>query len=157
MATVKPVPEGYHTVTPGLSIDGCAAAIELYKKALGAEERSRAPGPGGKIMHAEIKVGDSIIMVNDVFPEMGMVGTTRSSFYLYVTDCDAWYKRAVDAGFKSVAPPSDMFWGDRYGGAEDPYGNKWGFSTHKEDVPPAEMPKRQAEWMKQMAAQAQKK
>src|SRR5574341_1179383 len=101
MATVKPVPEGYHTVTPGLSIDGCAAAIELYKKALGAEERNRAPGPGGKIMHAEIKVGDSIVMLNDVFPEMGMSGTTKSSFYLYVTDCDAWYNRAIAAGFKS--------------------------------------------------------
>jgi len=151
MATVKPVPEGYHTVTPGLSIDGCAAAIDLYKKALGAEERHRMPGPGGKIMHAEIKVGDSIIMLNDLMPEMG-VGASKSSFYLYVNDCDASYKRAIDAGFKSIMPPSDQFWGDRYGGTEDPYGNKWGFSTHKEDVSPEEMPKRQAEWMKQMGA-----
>ena len=153
MGTVKPVPEGYHTVTPGLTIDGCAEAIELYKKALGAEERHRmaAPGPGGKIMHAEIKVGDSIIMLNDVMPEMGAL-PSKSSFYLYVNDCDAAYKRAIDAGFKSIVPPSDMFWGDRYGGAEDKWGNKWGFSTHKEDVQPQDMEKRQAEWMKQMAS-----
>jgi PhnB protein len=151
MANVKAVPEGYHTVTPGLAVERCAEAIELYKKALGAEERSRMVGPGGKIMHAEIKIGDSILMLNDPMPEMG-AGPSKSSFYLYVTDCDAWYKRAVAAGFKSIMEPSDMFWGDRYGGTEDPWGNKWGFSTHKEEVAPADMEKRQAEWMKQMAS-----
>jgi PhnB protein len=149
MATVKPVPEGYHTVTPGLTVDGCARALELYKQALGAEQRLVMPGPGGKVMHAEIKIGDSILMLNDPFPEMGAV-PSKASYYLYVNDCDAAFARATGAGFKTLQAPVDMFWGDRYAAAEDPWGNKWGFATHKEEVPAAEMGRRQQEWLAQM-------
>src|SRR5690349_17795447 len=109
---VKPVPDGYRTVNAGMTLPDCAKMIELYKKALGAEELSRMTGPTGKIMHAELKIGDTIIMVNDPMPEMGSP-PTKTAFYLYMADCDAAYKRAVDAGFKSTMPPADMFWGDR--------------------------------------------
>src|SRR5574341_1269565 len=115
MPTVKPIPDGYHTVTPGLTIDGCAGAIELYKKALAAEQRGVVTAPDGKVMHAEVKVGDSILMLNDPFPG---ASPTTSSFYLYVKDCDAAFQRATGAGFKVVMPVSDMFWGDRYGAVE---------------------------------------
>jgi PhnB protein len=149
---VKPVPEGYHTITPGIAVEGCEKAMELYKKALGAEQRGDvARGPGGSIMHAELKIGDSVIMMNDVAREMGMNPTT-GNFYLYVTDCDAWYKRAVAAGMKSIMEPADQFWGDRFGCCEDPYGNKWNFATHKEDLTPEEIQRRQSAWMKQMAS-----
>ena len=147
MAKVEAVPTGYQTVTPHLNINGAAEAIDFYKKAFGAEERNRAPGPGGTIMHAEIKIGDSIIMLNDA---MGGFPATTSALHLYVPDADALWKRATDAGAKVMMPLADQFWGDRYGVLTDKWGNRWSIATHKEDVPPQEMQKRLQEAMKQM-------
>ena len=159
MARVKAVPDGYHTVTPTLTLDNCAQAIDWYKKALGATERARAVGPDGKIMHAEIIIGDSIIMVSD--PMMGFkgpkaIGGSPASLWLYVEDCDALYNRAVKAGAEvlpGMGQMQDQFWGDRSGSILDPYGYKWTIATHKEDLTPEEMKQRQDEWMKQFAQQ----
>jgi uncharacterized glyoxalase superfamily protein PhnB len=140
---VKPIPEGYRTVTPFMNIKGCLEAIELYKKALGAEERGVMKAPDGTVMHAELKIGDSIVM----FGEAAMNPATKSSLHLYVPDCDAAFKRAVDAGMKVEAPMADMFWGDRYGVVEDKFGNRWAFGTHKEDVSHDEMMKRAQAFM----------
>jgi PhnB protein len=155
----KAVPDGYHTVTPTLTLDNCAQAIDWYKEALGATERARAVGPDGKIMHAEIIIGDSIIMVSD--PMMGFkgpkaIGGSPASMWLYVEDCDALYNRAVKAGAEvlpGMGQMQDQFWGDRSGSVIDPFGYKWTFATHKEDVTPEEMKRRQDEWMKQFAGQ----
>jgi PhnB protein len=154
------VPEGYHTVTPQLSLDNAAQAIEWYKKALGAEEGSRAVGPDGKIMHAELRIGDSRIMVNDL---MGgskgpkAFGGSPASLWLYVDDCDALFNRAVSAGAKVLDGPmghmADQFWGDRAGTFTDPHGYMWTIATHKEDLTREEMQKRQDEWMKNFAHQ----
>ena len=156
------IPPGFHSVTPSLTVRDAAAAIEFYKKALGAEELMRMPMPNGKIGHAEIKVGDSIIFLNDEFPEMGnkspqTLGGNSSALYLYVEDVDKAFKRATDAGATTKMPVSDMFWGDRYGQVVDPFGHVWGLSTHVEDVEPEEIERRSKEWAKQMAQQAQKK
>ena len=144
---VKPIPEGFRTVTPHLSLNGCAEAIEFYKKAFGAEEACRMPGPGGKIMHAEIRIGDSVLMLADEFPDMGSrgaqtIGGTPVTVHLYVTDVDATFDRAVKAGAKATMPVADMFWGDRYGRLEDPFGHHWSVGTHKEDLTPEEIGKR---------------
>ena len=155
----KAVPDGYHTVTPTLILDNCAQAIDWYKKALGATEGSRAVGPDGKIMHAEITIGDSRIMVND--PMMGFkgpkeLGGSPASLWVYVEDCDALYNRAVKAGAKALpgmGQLQDQFWGDRSGSFIDPYGYKWTIATHKEDLTPEEMKQRQTEWMKQFGNQ----
>jgi PhnB protein len=146
----KPIPDGYHTITTQLSIDGAAKAIEFYKKAFGAEVRDQALDPSGqKIWHASLKVGSSMIFVNDVFPDMG--GTpSNSSLWLYVPDCDAAYKRAVDAGSKSTMPPTDMFWGDRMGQITDPFGQKWTIATHTKDMTPEEMKAAEAAFISQM-------
>jgi PhnB protein len=156
---VKPVPEGFHTVTPGVVASPAAAAIDFYKKAFGAQELSRMPGPDGKrIMHAEIKIGDSVLFVHDEWPGSGCMapaslkGTTMSLF-LYVEDVDAAFQKAVAAGATAVMPPADMFWGDRFGKVSDPFGHQWGLATHIEDVPPEEMGRRAQEWMANMAAQ----
>lgn len=162
MANAKsPVPEGFHTVTPMLLLDDAARAIEWYKKALGAEEMSRAVAPDGKIMHAELRIGDSRIMMNDAM--MGAkgpkaMGGSPASLWIYVPDCDALYNRAVAAG--AQLPPSgpmgrmaDQFWGDRCGMFTDPFGYRWTIATHKEDLTPQEMEQRQAEFMKQFAPQ----
>src|SRR5882724_1767859 len=146
MAKVKAVPEGYHTVTPFLSVEGAAEALEFYKKAFGAEERGRMPDPQGKIMHSEIKIGDSIVMVSD--PMMNQ--PTKSSLNLYVPDADAAWARATAAGCQVVMPIANQFWGDRYGILSDKWGNRWSIAQHIEDVPPEEMGKRAAEAMKQM-------
>lgn len=146
MAQVRAVPEGYATVTPFLNINGAADAIDFYKKAFGAEERGRMPDPNGKIMHAEIKIGTSILMISDAL----MNPPTQSSLHLYVEDADKAWKRALDAGAQVVTPIQDQFWGDRYGVVSDKWGNRWGIATHKEDVPEAEMGKRAAEAMKNM-------
>jgi PhnB protein len=161
MAKAKsPVPEGYHTVTPQLTLDNAAQAIEWYKKALGAEEGSRAVGPDGKIMHAELRIGDSRIMVNDAM--MGSkgpkaIGGSPASLWIYVPDADALFNRAVAAGAKGVGGPmgsmGDQFWGDRCGTLADPHGYTWTIATHKEDLTRAELEQRQAAWMKQMAPQ----
>ncbi len=162
-ATVKPVPEGFRTVTPSLTVKGAAQAIEYYKNALGATELVRMPSPDGKIMHAELKIGDSIIFLADEFPERGMsrapqtLGGTTGTLNLYVEDVDSLYKKAIDAGGKVNMPVDDMFWGDRYGTFTDPFGHQWGIATHKEDVSPADMEKRGREFFAQMEQQAQRK
>ena len=149
----KPVPEGFHTVTPYLVVKDCAAAIALYKEALGATARYRRPGPGGKIMHAELQVGDSIVMLADEIPEFGNAapkGTSPVSLFLYVPDIDKAYARAVAAGCKAVQPPSDQFWGARFGRFADPFGHAWAIATQIEDVAPEEMQRR----LQQQAQQA---
>jgi len=147
MANAKPIPNGFHTATPYLVQSDCAAAIEFYKKAFGATEIMRMAGPPGKIGHAEIKIGDSIIMVADEMPggedrAPKSLGGTTAAVFLYVTDVDSTYKRALDSGAKSVMAPADMFWGDRFGKLIDPFGHSWAVATHKEDVAPEEMQKR---------------
>ncbi len=140
----KPIPEGYHTVTPHLVVDGAGEAIEFYKKAFGAEESFRMPSPDGKVMHAEIRIGNSPIMLADEFPEYGSmgpksVGGSPVVVHLYVNDVDATVERAVKAGAKVTMPVMDMFWGDRYGKLEDPFGHKWSVATHTQDLTPDEI------------------
>jgi PhnB protein len=153
---VKPIPEGYQTVTPYLVIQGAGAAIDYYKKVFGATERMRMPAPGGMIGHAEIQVGGSVIMLADEFPQMGFrgpkaVGGTPVSLMLYVPNVDEVFKRALDAGAKELRPVADQFYGDRLGTLEDPFGHVWSIGTHVEDVSPDEMRRRSAEMMKQKA------
>jgi uncharacterized glyoxalase superfamily protein PhnB len=137
----KPIPEGLHSVTPQITIDGCAEAIEFYKKALGATEVSRAPDPSGKkVWHAQLLIGNSAIFVNDAFPDMGG-GATPTSMWLYSADADGAFKRAVDAGAKVLMPVSDMFWGDRMGTVADKWGNKWTFAQRVKELSPEEMRK----------------
>ena len=138
-AAVKAIPEGYHTVTPYLILSGAGDAIAFYKKALGAEEVMRMADPGGKIHHAEIKIGDSRIMLADEHPELQAlspktVGGSPVSIHLYVADVDAAVERAVTAGAKLIRPVADHFYGDRVGGIEDPFGYRWFIATHKEDL-----------------------
>ena len=148
MAQVKAIPDGYSTVTQFLNVKGAADAIEFYKKAFGAEERRpRMATPDGTVMHCELKIGNSILMIADAIQNP----PTQSSTHLYVEDADAWWKRATAAGCQIAMPIADQFWGDRYGILTDKFGNRWGIATHKEDVPPAEMAKRAAEEMKKMA------
>lgn len=149
--SVKPIPEGYHTATPYLYVNGGAKALEFYKKAFGATELFRMEGPGGSIGHAEIRIGDSPIMLADESPEMGArsphsYGGSAVGIMLYVPDVDATVKRAVDAGAKLDRAVEDKFYGDRMGSVEDPFGHKWYIATHIEDVSPDEM-KRRAEAM----------
>jgi len=146
----KPVPEGYHTVTPYLIVSNCAKAIEFYKKAFGATEIMRLDHDG-KIGHAEVKIGDSPVMLADEFPEMGAksptsIGGTPVGICLYVPDCDRLFKQAVDAGARPERPMQDQFYGDRSGTVVDPFGHKWTIATHKEDLTPEEIGKRMAEW-----------
>jgi uncharacterized glyoxalase superfamily protein PhnB len=153
---VRPIPEGQHTVTPHLVVRGAAKAIDFYKKAFGAKEKGRLPGPDGKsIAHAEIQIGDSFVYVVDENPEWGArspqaLGGTPISIHLYVEDADAVFNQAVAAGAKAEMPLTDMFWGDRFGKVSDPFGHEWTVATHKEDVPPEEMKKRAAAAFAQM-------
>ena len=153
----KAVPEGHHTVTPHLIMNDAAQAIDWYKKALGAEEVARAAGPDGKILHAEVRIGDSRIMLND---EMGggkspkAFGGSPVSLWVYVEDCDALFNRAVQAGAKVTMPMMDMFWGDRWGQVTDPFGHQWGIATHKEDLTMDEMTERGKAAMAKMGANA---
>jgi PhnB protein len=154
----KAVPEGHHTVTPHLILDNASHAIDWYKKALGAQEVARAVGPDGKIMHAEIRVGDSLIMLNDEMSggkSAKAIGGSPVSLWLYVEDCDALFNRAVAAGAKVPPGPmgqmADQFWGDRSGTFTDPHGFTWTIATHKEDLTPDEMKQRQDAFMKQFA------
>ena len=147
--SVKPIPEGFHSVTPHLVVRDAAKALGFYQKAFGAEERFRMPGPGGVIMHAEFKIGDSIVMIGEENLEMGSkspqtIGGTPLSLLIYVNDVDAAFKRASTAGCTVEMPPTDMFWGDRYGRLQDPFGHSWAIATHKEEVSPQEMAKRMA-------------
>ena len=150
----KPVPEGFHTLTPQLVLDNAAQAIDFYKKAFGAEEINRHLGPDGKIMHAMLKIGDSFIMMNDTM--MGSkgpkaLGGCPASLWVYVNDCDALFKRATGAGAKVHVPLADQFWGDRGGAVTDPEGYTWWIATHKEELTPDEMEQRAKEFFKQMA------
>jgi PhnB protein len=153
----KAVPEGFHTVTPQLTLDNAAQAIDWYKQALGAQEVTRAPGPDGKIMHAELRIGDSRIMLNDaVMGNRGpkMLGGSPASLWLYVEDCDALFNRAVNAGGQVRMPLADQFWGDRCGSFTDPHGYMWTIATHKEDLTREEIEQRQEQFFKQFAQQA---
>lgn len=156
MPKVQPVPQGYTTVTPYLTIEGAGEAIEFYKRAFGAEETVRMPGPDGSVMHAEIRIGGSMIMLGEANAQRGNLGPkalkgSPVSIMLYVEDADAVAARAQKAGAKVTMPVADMFWGDRYGTLEDPYGHKWGVATHVRDVSEAEM----AEAMRKMSEQGQ--
>jgi PhnB protein len=151
---VQPIPKGYEGATPYLIIKGAAKGLEFYKKAFGATEIMRIPAPEGKVGHAEIKIGDAIIMLADEFPEMNhkspqSLGGTPVSILVYVQDVDAFVKRAVSAGAKVVMPVENKFYGDRSGSLEDPFGHQWHFATHVEDVPPDEMAKRAEAFTKQ--------
>lgn len=151
---VKPIPTGYHSVTPYLIVNNAAKALEFYKKAFNATEIMRAPAPNGKIMHAEIKIGDSHIMLADEFPEMNAlspttIGGSPVSILLYVEDVDKIFKQAIAAGAKETKPLQNQFYGDRSGMLEDPFGHKWGVSTHIEDVSSEEMDRRFKELLKQ--------
>jgi PhnB protein len=153
---VKPIPTGFHSVTPGLIVHDGAAALEFYKKALGAEELLRMP-MGDKIGHAEIKIGDSIVMLSDEWPDMGMLspkarGGTTVSLMIYVENVDAAFKRAIDAGGTLERAVQNEFYGDRTGTLRDPFGHRWTLSTHVEDVSPEEMSRRMEEWVKAQAA-----
>ena len=146
------IPQGMHSVTPHLVCAGAAQAIEFYKKAFGAVEEARLPGPDGKLMHALIRIGDSQIMLADEMPEWGALGPkalkgSPVTIHLYVDDADAFAKRAAAAGAKITMPVDEMFWGDRYGKLEDPFGHQWSVGTHVRDVSPEEMQRA----MKEMA------
>jgi PhnB protein len=159
MAGVRPIPQGMHTITPNLVVRDCAKAIEFYKRALGAQEVSRMMAPDGKsVWHAELRVGDSVIFMNDEMPGMGATAPTADArvpvtMWLYVQDADAAYKRALDAGAKSTMPPSDMFWGDRCAGVSDPYGYTWSFATHQKDLSAEEMRRAGEAWARSSEAQ----
>jgi len=159
MAGVNPIPKGMHTVTPNLTIRDCAKAIEFYKRALGAVELSRMTAPDGKsIWHAELRVGDSVVFMNDEMPGMGRPAPDPSApvpvtMWLYVPDADAAFKRAVDAGSKAMMKPADMFWGDRCAGVADSFGYLWSFATHQKDLTAEEMKRAGEEFAKQMAQQ----
>lgn len=153
MSTTTKIPQGMHTVTPHLICAGAAEAIEFYKQAFGAVELSRMLSPEGKVMHASIRIGDSVIMLNDETPQWESYGPKHLkgspvTIHLYVEDADAVFAQAVKAGAKATMPPEDMFWGDRYGKVEDPFGHQWSIGTHVRDVAPEEMQKA----MEQMCA-----
>jgi PhnB protein len=138
------IPKGFHSVTPSLMVDGAAKAIDFYKKALGAEELSRFPGPDGRIMHAEIRIGDSVIMLGDEMPEQGArgpksIGGTPVTLFIYGENVDAAWKRAVDAGAKPIMPLMDQFWGDRGGSIEDPFGHHWWLAQRMQELTPEEL------------------
>ncbi len=141
---VNPIPPGMRSVTPHLVCDGASAAIDFYKKAFGATEVARMAGPDGRLMHGQIMIGDSAVMLVDENRQFGMLGPktlkgTPVTLHLYVDDVDAFFAHAVAAGAKVTMPPADMFWGDRYGVVEDPFGHHWSIATHKRDVSPDEM------------------
>jgi PhnB protein len=161
--TVKPIPPQFHSVTPYICVKGASKAIEFYKKAFGAQDLFRLPMPGedGKIMHAEIKIGDSIIMINDEMPQMNHLspetrGGPTGTLHLFVEDVDAAFDKAVKAGCTVRQPVSNMFWGDRYGQVTDPFGHVWSLATHVEDIPHGEIPARFEIAMKEMAGAAKK-
>ena len=153
MPKVNPIPEGAEGAIPHLVVKGGNQAIDFYKKAFGAEEVMRMPGPDGRLMHGEIRIGSALVYLADDFPEMcggksrtpQSLGGTPATIHRYVTDCDSVIKRAVDAGAKVTMPATDMFWGDRYGVVEDPFGHSWSFATHKQDLTPQQIEKAMAQ------------
>lgn len=145
---VKPIPEGYHSVTPYLTVQGADKLLDFVVRAFGAEEKLRMPREDGSIGHAEVRIGDSIVMLgeaNEQWPPM------PSTLNLYVEDCEATYQRALEAGGSSLQDPQDQFYGDRTAGVRDPVGNRWWIATHVEDIPEEEMARRAAEWAAQQA------
>jgi PhnB protein len=161
MPTVRPIPEGYHSVSPYVTCRDAARAIDFYKKALDAKEVMRMAGPDGKIMHAELQIGDSRIMISDEIPGMSQAPDAKalhsSGLFLYTENVDALFNRAVQAGAHVDMKLENMFWGDRYGKFTDPFGHQWAVATHIEDVAPEEMKRRSDEMTKQMAKAAQAK
>ena len=152
-------PKGYHSVTPSIIVRGAAEAIDFYKRAFGAEEVTRMPGPDGKLMHAEIRIGDSVIMLGDENEAWGVrspltLNGTASSLHLYVPDADAAFARAIEAGATVRYPLEDAFWGDRYGKVTDPFGHEWGIATHQKDLTDAEMQQAADEWMAKASGMA---
>jgi PhnB protein len=157
--TVKAIPEGYHTLTPYMTVRDAAGAIEFYKQAFGAVERGVMKGPDGKIMHAELRIGDSIVMLADEFPQFASlspqsIGGTGMGLHIYVENVDSAFDRAIGAGATIEMPVSDMFWGDRYGKLLDPFGHKWSIATHTRDMSMEEIEEAQEEFMKQMPKSA---
>jgi PhnB protein len=153
---VQPIPAGYHTVTPYLIVSGAAKALDYYKQAFGATELMRMDGPNGSVMHAEIKIGDSIIMLADEFPDMGArspqsIGGSPVGICLYVPDVDAVFQRAIAAGGKEERPVKDQFYGDRSGTLRDPFGHQWTVATHTQDLTPEQISAAAEAWMKQQA------
>jgi uncharacterized glyoxalase superfamily protein PhnB len=149
---VQAVPKGYHTLTPGLTVQDAAKAIEFYVRAFGAKEESRMPGPDGRIMHAELRIGDSLFMIGEEMPDRNVrgpktIGGSPVSLNLYLESADATFALAVNAGAKALQPVEMMFWGDRYGKIEDPFGHVWGLCTRVENLSPEEVAKRAQEWM----------
>ncbi len=156
MAT-KPIPEGYHTLTPYLAVDNATEAIEFYKRAFGATERMRMPGPQGTIAHAELEIGDSLVMLSDPFPQSSTrppkeLGGTSGSVFMYVEDVDAVVRQAVDAGATVTMEVADQFWGDRFGSVSDPFGHTWSIATHVEDLTPEEIAERGKAAMAEMSS-----
>jgi PhnB protein len=152
---VKPIPEGYHALTPSVAVESAAKAIEFYKRAFGAKERMRMPGPGDTVAHAELEIGDSVLMLSDPFPQSSVkppkeLGGTTVGIFLYVEDVDEVVQQAVDAGASVTMAVEDQFWGDRFGVVADPFGHQWMIATHKEDLSPEEMAARGAEAMASM-------
>lgn len=156
MSPVKAIPDGYHAITPSLTCKDAARAIDFYKKAFGATEVFRMPTPDGRIAHAELKIGDSMLMVNDELMPMATVseGTRPTYLFLYVTDVDSTFNNAVKNGARSDMPVENQFWGDRFGKVTDPFGHQWGIATHVEDVAPDELKRRADAWMAKMAKAA---
>lgn len=156
-ASVKPVPDGYHSIIPSLVCANASAAIDFYKQVFGATEKVRAPGPGGKIMHAELLIRDTVVFVNDPMDASAFLGpepkVRPTQLFVYVEDADAVFGRALAAGARTSMPLQDMFWGDRFGKIVDPFGHEWGIVTHIEDVSPEEMPKRQQAFFAKAAGQ----
>ncbi len=157
--SVQAIPKGYHTITPFMTVRDAARAIEFYKQAFGAKEKGVMKGPEGKVMHAELVIGDSIIMLADEFPEFGSLspqstGGSGTGLHIYIEDVDSAFDRAVKAGATVEMPVDDMFWGDRYGKLRDPFGHKWSIGTHKADLSVEEMKKGMDETMAKMPKSA---
>jgi PhnB protein len=155
--SAKPIPEGYNTLSIHLAVDDAAKAIDYYKQAFGATERFRMDAPGGKIGHAELEIGNSVVMLSDPFPQSSVrppseVGGTTESVFMYVEDVDSVVKRAVDAGATVTMEVADQFWGDRFGTITDPFGHVWSIATHVEDVSPQDMAERAKEAMAAMSS-----
>jgi uncharacterized glyoxalase superfamily protein PhnB len=157
--TAKPIPDGYHSITPYMTVRDAARAIEFYKQAFGATEKGVMKGPDGKIMHAELRIGDSMFMLGDEMPEWGSLsplstGGTGMGLHIYLEDVDTAFDRAVKAGATVEMPVADMFWGDRYGKLADPFGHKWSIGTHKADLTMEEMEKGMAAMAQDMPKSA---
>jgi uncharacterized glyoxalase superfamily protein PhnB len=157
--TVKAIPEGYHTLTPSMTVRNAERAVEFYKQASGAVEKGVMKGPDGKVMHAELRIGDSLFMLADEFPQFGSlspqtIGGTGTGLHIYVEDVDSAFDRAIKAGATVEMPVSEMFWGDRFGKLVDPFGHKWSIATHTRDMSAEEIEEAQSEFMKQMPKSA---